>query len=297
MLKIPYIMKFNFVGTRISNLRKSSGMTQEEVAEMVGVTRQTYANWEKNKVSPDLNSLYELSGVFNVDVSYLLGESSSRRMDLDYTVKEYGISTKAADILRDYQASQDGKQLMALSFLIEDRDFLEVLSQCMCDNYGDKPITVQHPEIDFCSKLISPELVLKTDKGYLWQKLDKLIDEFRLSRKNIRIFLNDSNITEEHYEILFSTCRITRERFEDILFYGGDVLIALLNEMKTEIEKESENETKVKKGTKSKTETEMEFKTEKELSNILKKEKIKDLVEVVIKWQENQNIHTVSYLG
>jgi transcriptional regulator with XRE-family HTH domain len=261
MLKRPYIVKLNLVGYYISKLREERKMTQEEVAEMVGVTRQTYANWEKNKVSPDLNSLYALSGVFQVDVSYLLGESSSRRMDLDYTVKEYGISTKAADILRDHQTSHHDKQLKAISFLIEDRDFLEILSQCMCDDYGDKTITVQHPEIDFCSKYIEPELVLKTDKGYLWQILDKRVDEFRQSRKNIRKFLKESNITDEHFHTLLLKYKITQGRFEDILFYGGDVLNNLIEELGS--------------GTKN--------------------DKISDLLNAIIKWQQNQNIHTVSY--
>ena len=42
------------IGQNIMNLRKSAKLSQEQLAEKMGVTRQTISNWELNESSPDL---------------------------------------------------------------------------------------------------------------------------------------------------------------------------------------------------------------------------------------------------
>lgn len=43
-------------GEKISKIRKMSGMTQEELAEKMNVSRQTISKWEKGTSSPDLET-------------------------------------------------------------------------------------------------------------------------------------------------------------------------------------------------------------------------------------------------
>lgn len=59
----------------IKSLRKEKGMSQEELAEKIGVVRQTVSKWEQNLSVPDSEMLIKIADVFEVSVSSLLGET------------------------------------------------------------------------------------------------------------------------------------------------------------------------------------------------------------------------------
>ena len=60
------------LGTKILNLRKKRGLSQEKLSELVNVTRQTISNWELNETSPNPEQLKLLSKVLNVSIDELL---------------------------------------------------------------------------------------------------------------------------------------------------------------------------------------------------------------------------------
>ena len=60
------------IGNKIAELRKKNGLSQEELAEKVGVTRQTISKWELGETSPDLKQAKELSKVFKVSLDELV---------------------------------------------------------------------------------------------------------------------------------------------------------------------------------------------------------------------------------
>ena len=64
------------IGQNILNLRKSANLSQEQLAEKIGVTRQTISNWELEESSPDLKQAKELSKIFNVSLDDLAGDST-----------------------------------------------------------------------------------------------------------------------------------------------------------------------------------------------------------------------------
>ena len=56
-------------------LRSKSGWSQEKLANELGVSRQTIANWENNKKAPDSTNILKISQVFFVSVDDLLKEA------------------------------------------------------------------------------------------------------------------------------------------------------------------------------------------------------------------------------
>ena len=60
------------LGQKITNLRKARGMTQEELSEAIGVTRQTISKWELDTSTPDLDYLCKLCDLFGVTADYLI---------------------------------------------------------------------------------------------------------------------------------------------------------------------------------------------------------------------------------
>ena len=61
----------------IKSLRKSKGLSQEELAIKLNVVRQTISKWEQGLSVPDAEMLIKLSEVFDTPVSTLLGENIS----------------------------------------------------------------------------------------------------------------------------------------------------------------------------------------------------------------------------
>ena len=65
------------LGKKIVNLRKKNNLSQEELAEKVGVTRQTISKWELGQSKPDIDKLQMMSKLFEVDVNTLTNEDIS----------------------------------------------------------------------------------------------------------------------------------------------------------------------------------------------------------------------------
>ena len=59
------------IGKKIMELRKKRGLSQEDLAEMIGVARQTISKWELGETSPDIKQSKELSKIFNVSLDEL----------------------------------------------------------------------------------------------------------------------------------------------------------------------------------------------------------------------------------
>lgn len=65
------------IGNKINQLRKLSGMTQEQLAEKLNVSRQTISKWESDSTSPDLESIVKISRIFHVSLDDLLKEGET----------------------------------------------------------------------------------------------------------------------------------------------------------------------------------------------------------------------------
>lgn len=60
------------IGEKIYTLRGQRRMSQDDLAEKIGVSRQTVSNWETDKVRPDTDKVILLCGLFDISADYLL---------------------------------------------------------------------------------------------------------------------------------------------------------------------------------------------------------------------------------
>lgn len=60
------------IADRIQSLRKQKGMSQEELADKIGVSRQAVSKWESEQSTPDLDKVVIMSELFEVTTDYLL---------------------------------------------------------------------------------------------------------------------------------------------------------------------------------------------------------------------------------
>lgn len=81
------------VGNRIREQREAKGISQDELAQKVFVSRQTVSNWERGKTLPDVQSLLLLSNLFDVSVDTLVrGDEETMAKEIEnYELERYKI--------------------------------------------------------------------------------------------------------------------------------------------------------------------------------------------------------------
>lgn len=60
------------LGNSLFHARKKSGLSQEEVAEKLGVSRQTISKWETNETLPDVHQAKKMSSLYHVTLDELI---------------------------------------------------------------------------------------------------------------------------------------------------------------------------------------------------------------------------------
>lgn len=72
-------------GQRIRDLRKEKGVSQKTFAEQIGTTTATLSKIESGKIhTVNIDLMYNICGIYNTNPSYLIGETKSSPMFLDY---------------------------------------------------------------------------------------------------------------------------------------------------------------------------------------------------------------------
>ena len=58
---------------RLKETRKKAGLTQEDVAKQLGITRPAYTQYETDKTQPSLEIAAKIADIFKVSLDYLIG--------------------------------------------------------------------------------------------------------------------------------------------------------------------------------------------------------------------------------
>ena len=70
----PMARKHLNIGGKIQARRKAMGLSQEDLAQLTGVSRQSVTKWETGQSAPDLDRLVEVADVLGVSLDFLLRE-------------------------------------------------------------------------------------------------------------------------------------------------------------------------------------------------------------------------------
>lgn len=99
------------LGDKIKMARKAQKITQQALADRLGVHRSTIANYEIERRRPSLSELKEIAKILHVDVNYLLeGQEVSA---------EHELKTRANDVFFDLDISEEDKDAIF-------RDIMEI---------------------------------------------------------------------------------------------------------------------------------------------------------------------------
>lgn len=71
--------------SRLTNLRENNDLTKTKMANKVGVSLSTYANWEYGYNDPDMQTLSKIADILNTSVDYLTGRTDDPNSSSDIT--------------------------------------------------------------------------------------------------------------------------------------------------------------------------------------------------------------------
>lgn len=109
-------MDMQKIGSYLKGLRKEKGLTQEQLAEMIGVSDRTVSRWENAYNIPDLSILIQIADFYDVEIKEILdGESMEGTMDKE--LKE--TLTKVADYSKyeKEQAEKSGNVAFGIMYI------------------------------------------------------------------------------------------------------------------------------------------------------------------------------------
>ena len=102
---------------KLKHLRSlKDNMSQAELAEFLGVTQQAVGKWERDKTTPDYDTLKKLASFFNVTTDYLLGNDVPAAAAIPHN------NQKLLDTLHQIAGNKDWKFILDASGELSDDD-------------------------------------------------------------------------------------------------------------------------------------------------------------------------------
>ncbi|MBQ6899093.1 MAG: helix-turn-helix domain-containing protein [Clostridia bacterium] len=127
------------ISERIKAARKECKLTQQQVADILGLDRSTYSYYELGHLKPSVEVVVKLCAIFNADIGWLTGAD---RADDTLNSPDYGIELiKAAKEQNMSELSRNERKFVALlraaSAIDREKDIFEILMSVIKEEKTD----------------------------------------------------------------------------------------------------------------------------------------------------------------
>ncbi len=194
------------MGERIKKAMKRKGVTQEQLAEEIGVSRVTVTQWRTGTRSPSYEHLTKLCNALDIDTGYLFCEYNEKNYNTHKICELTGLNENAVDKLRTMQFENAAYGLAdALSLVINHPNF-EYLLNLIVNNATGTMETVSINKVH-----------LQPNRAAIINS--ELKDTIISMAKEIRTKYTPNQYAQTHYIFLLNLYRegkITLEDYEDV---------------------------------------------------------------------------------
>lgn len=98
------------LGEKIKSLRKGLGMSQEKLAELMGISRQAVAKWENGQSAPSTANLFKLAEMLNTTTAFLLADDDAKDTGTEENTDETKTAlSQAEEFYRIFKAEEERK--------------------------------------------------------------------------------------------------------------------------------------------------------------------------------------------
>lgn len=176
---------------KLKMIRKQAGMSQEKLAEKIGVSRQAITKWETDMGIPDIENIMAISNLFNISIDELLSNKIGmikKSQFLYESVTEYDI-----DHLKHYEMNLDGANTLVLSGYEGEKIHVRLASNTIATIQNDFKVKIDdiknRIDVDVSRKNGMTEAIAKEAVTIFVQLPNQYIDEIELTvnAKNIEM--------------------------------------------------------------------------------------------------------------
>lgn len=136
-------------GEKISALRRKEGLTQEQLAEILNVSRQSVSRWEMDIAFPETEKLIKLGHILNCSIDFLLNNNLQEQ-----ELKQNPKALECYDFIRECgyfflaTSIQDIPKLRPMGFIYGDDTFLYIATDSRKQVFGD---LMNNPKVEIAS--------------------------------------------------------------------------------------------------------------------------------------------------
>ena len=98
---------------KIYELRKKEGLSQEALAEKLGVSRQSVSKWETGEATPEVSKLLSLSKLFGVTTDYLLDDEAEEEKEVEMPSSSFEVTS-----VNEAPTKKKGRSIRALVMIL-----------------------------------------------------------------------------------------------------------------------------------------------------------------------------------
>lgn len=196
------------LGKQIKNYRKQTGMSQEKMAEKIGVSRQAITKWETDAGIPDIENLIAIAKLFEISVDELLFNERKQSEYIYESRTEYDIDSR-----KDYDVNLGSGYSVMLKAWDGEKIIVSLLSNILDRLQSDYKIKIDDKKntIDLDIQRLNDATETDAKKNLMIQVLipHKYMGkiEVALNAKKLNIF----NIENERIEINGKVNEVTLE--------------------------------------------------------------------------------------
>lgn len=133
------------MSNRLKDLRRSAGLTQKDLATVLGVAQPTFSGWESGHFQIDYDSLIKIANYFNTSIDYLLGRDSRHSSLQNNIPGNHAVRSDEEKLLDVYNSLNDHykAKFMSVAYLLatinlanENIDLNTLVEQQLNKNYN-----------------------------------------------------------------------------------------------------------------------------------------------------------------
>lgn len=124
------MLNLDSISKKIIEKRKQKGMTQNELADALYVSRQAVSKWEMGKSLPSLEVLLEMTELFDVTIDYILDGSELSDHDYQSMFMQYPRESVIHRFLNSNQLNEDIKNIF---YLLTQKERKQMIDQFMAE--------------------------------------------------------------------------------------------------------------------------------------------------------------------
>lgn len=164
------------IGSTIKRLRREKNITQEQLAEYLGITSRAISQWECDRTAPDISQLPALCHIFDVSSDVLLGIDIEKNNE---EIKKY--------LFKANEFGKQGKNVERTTLLREanrkfprDYKIMQNLANSLVCEYSRKGIKEYDEVFDLCNRILAE----CTDNAVRYEAIDTLGTAYGYAGKN-----------------------------------------------------------------------------------------------------------------